>query len=182
MPSSDAKLCSRRPAVLLYESNSVWLWRGKIMHLRRPLHRWQQLISFSPQINSRQYKEFDCNHHLNLQTLWPTPLQFSAASGTDWTKLPGDKKELFFLFHFFFSYPERLKRGAAFSGIAPFISLFQQRCQCRSKLIRTCWPWGRGLPEIIEEDTWAGLLIYWRLLLPGGVAGITKAIYSLLPL
>lgn len=53
------------------------VWKRKIILFRRLLHGWQKLISFLPQTNSRQPKEFDCNQHLNVQPLWPTPTNLS---------------------------------------------------------------------------------------------------------
>ena len=136
MPSSDAKLCCHRPAVLLYESNSLWPWKGKIMHLRRLMHRWEKLIRFSPQINSRQYKKFDCNHHLNCKCFGPRHDSFQTLHYSSiWHRLGESSRRLertffFFFFFFFFS-----KKAVALSGIAPFTSLFHQKFQCRSKLI-----------------------------------------------
>lgn len=54
--------------------------------------------------------------------------------------------------------------------------------QCGIKLIRMCWPWGKGSLQKVEEGTWTGLLITEGCCYPGGTAGISKTIYFLLSL
>lgn len=147
MPSSRAGLCS---GTLSYQSNSVWLWKGKIMPVWGLLHRWQELITFSLQLNCRQYKGFGCNHSLNLQNLQPKPWIFrhctTPASGlcsTDWRKPLGDKKDLLF----YFTLQKAEKR--CFFWSSPFYFFSPPNVS-----VQDVQPLGKGLQRVRWNDWW----------------------------
>lgn len=139
------------------------------------LHRWQKLITFSPQINSRQYKEFGCNHRLNLQSLQPRLWIFrhctipaSGLCSTDWRKLLGDKKDLFF----FITLQEAGKRCCFFWN-SPFYFFIPPNVSVQDVV-----PLGKGLQRV-EEHEMGRICCLLKLLLQRWHSRDTKRPYIL---